>query len=182
MLAGLESCQERRQQQRVGEARGCGRRRAPTAAATGRASRSSRRPRRSPRRARRARARPVRLGKRAGDEVGGGDGVLVDERLLLRGERCRRLGVAAAVDDDRQPALGDPRRDLDVELERRRADLREPEAELLDEIEREPVAAGRLRRAQDVSTSTSSPGATGRSNATRGPSQTIALPRSSSQW
>ena len=32
------------------------------------------------------------------------------------------------------------------------------------------------------STSTSSPGATGRSKSTRGPSQTIALPRSSSQW
>ena len=72
-------------------------------------------------------------------------GVLRDERLLLRGERGGRLLVGAAVDDDREPPLVDPRPHVDRQLERRRADLGEPEAVLLDEVEGEPVGAGRLR-------------------------------------
>ena len=43
-------------------------------------------------------------------------------------------------------ADGDPRRHLDIELERSGADLGEPEAVLLDEVEGEPVAARRPRR------------------------------------
>ena len=89
--------------------------------------------------------RPVGSGKRAGDEVGRGDGVLRDKRLLLRGERGGRLLVGAAVDDDREPARVDPRPHVDRQLEWRRADLGEPEAVLLDEVEGEPVGAGRLR-------------------------------------
>ena len=81
--------------------------------------------------------------------MGGRDRVGLDERLLLRRERGGGLCVVAAVDDDGQAPFGDPRGDDDVELERRRADLREPEAELLDEVEREPVAARRLRRPQE---------------------------------
>ena len=90
-------------------------------------------------------ARPVGRGKRAGDEVGGRDGILLDQRLLLSGERGGRLLVGAAVDDDREPPLVDPRPHVDGQLERRRADLGEPEAVLLDEVEGEPVGAGRLR-------------------------------------
>ena len=95
-------------------------------------------------------ARPVGRGNRAGDEVRGRDRV----RPSTSGSSCAASAATvsasvAAVDDDRQAPLGDPRRDVDVELERRRADLREPEAELLDEVEREPVAARRLRRPQE---------------------------------
>ena len=89
--------------------------------------------------------RPVGRGHRAGDEVGRRDRALLDERLLLRGERERRLLALAPVDDHGQPPLVDPRPHLDRQLERRRADLGEPEAVLLDEVEGEPVGAGRLR-------------------------------------
>ena len=73
--------------------------------------------------------------------------------------------------------------DVDVALERRVAELGEPEAVLLDEVDREPVAPGRDRgRARPSPVSACSPGSTARSSAVRSPSHTIALPRSSSQW
>src|SRR5215831_5830482 len=50
-------------------------------------------------------------------------------------------------EDDGQPPL-DPRRDVDVDLEPRVADLREPVAPLVDEVERELVCAGAQGRAQ----------------------------------
>ena len=53
---------------------------------------------------------------------------------------------------------------------------------LLDEVDGEPVAAGRDRAAQRELCRSVSPGATARSSGVRGLSQTIALPRSSSQW
>ena len=89
---------------------------------------------------------PVGRRNRAGDEVGDGDRVLGDERLLLRGECELELGVARAVHADREPPLVDPRPYVDGNIERRRAELGEPEAELLDEVECEPVAAGRTGR------------------------------------
>ena len=46
---------------------------------------------------------------------------------------------------DLERANGDARGDVDVDLERARADLREPEAVLLDEVEGEPVGARRPR-------------------------------------
>ena len=47
---------------------------------------------------------------------------------------------------DGEATLVDPRPHVDGEIERRRAQLLEPEAELLDEVERQAVAAGRPRR------------------------------------
>ena len=88
--------------------------------------------------------RPVALRKGACDEVRDRHGALLDQRLLLPAEGKCGLLVGAAVDDDGQSALVDSRPHLYVELERRDADVRPPEAELLDEVERQSVAAGRL--------------------------------------
>jgi len=46
----------------------------------------------------------------------------------------------------RDRSLPDPRLDFDGEIERRGADLLEPEAELLDEVEGEAIASGRAGR------------------------------------
>ena len=91
-------------------------------------------------------ARPVRRGGGSRHEMSDGCRVRGDERLLLL--RQRRIGywVASTVDDDAQPPLLDPRSHLDRQVERRRPDLLEPEAVLLDEIEREPVPAWRTGR------------------------------------
>ena len=62
------------------------------------------------------------------------------ERLLLGGERRRRLRVRGAVKDDLEAAFRDPRLHVDGDVQRRRADLLEPEAMLLDEVEGEAVA------------------------------------------
>ena len=72
--------------------------------------------------------------------------LVLDERLLLGGERGRRPLVEPAVDDDAEPALVDERQDVDLDLVGRHTDLGEPEAVLLDEIEREDVAARRTHR------------------------------------
>ena len=61
---------------------------------------------------------------------------------------CRLL-VGTTADDDGEPPLVDQRQDLRIQLERVRADLGEPEAKLLDEVEGEPVPARRLRRADE---------------------------------
>ena len=74
-----------------------------------------------------------------------GLGLDVDERLLLRGERGPCLLVLAAVQDDAEPPLREPRRHVDRALEHERPGLCEPEAVLLDQVEREPVRAGRPR-------------------------------------
>ena len=86
------------------------------------------------------------------------------------------------MDAHRQPALGDPRPDVDRHLEDVRADLREPEAVLLDQVDARagmrPGGRGPLSRS---STSTSSPGRTVAAKAVRSPSQTIGFPSASSQ-
>ena len=74
------------------------------------------------------------------------ESVLGDERLLLRGQSRIRLGIGSAMQHDLESPLGDPRLHLDREVERHRSDLLEPEAVLLHEIEREPVAPLRTRR------------------------------------
>ena len=70
-----------------------------------------------------------------------------------------------------------------VDLEPRVADLGEPVAAFVDEVEREPVrrrcGAARARRA---AAATFSPGSTVRASGAQISPQTIALPRSSSQW
>jgi lipopolysaccharide transport system ATP-binding protein len=91
-------------------------------------------------------ARPVGRGQRSGHEMGDGDGVFLDERLLLRRECCLDVGVRRATQLHPQAALIDARLHLDRELERRRPELLEPEAILLDEVEREAVAARRAWR------------------------------------
>ena len=73
-------------------------------------------------------------------------GFLLDDGLFLHGERSGRRGVGGAVDPDGERPLGDPRSDVDGDLERGGPDLREPEPVLLDEIESEPVRTGRARR------------------------------------
>ena len=84
-------------------------------------------------------ARPVGRWECFRHDVRDRDGIVRDERLLLSRERGHELVVRRPVDHDRQPPLGDPRMDLDRELERHRANLLEPEPELLDEVEREAV-------------------------------------------
>ena len=91
-------------------------------------------------------AGPFRRRDGPGDEVGDGNGVALDGRLLLRCERSRRRGIGAAVDADGERARRDPWRHLELDLERRGADLLEPEPVLLDEVEREPVRARRPGR------------------------------------
>ena len=91
--------------------------------------------------------RPVRRRGRARDEVGRHRRLALDERLLLGGERGRGPLVGAAVDDHAEAPLVDERQDVDLDLVRGHADLGEPEAVLLDEVEREHVTAG---RADDV--------------------------------
>ena len=74
-----------------------------------------------------------------------GSRFVLDERLVLRRERRLELRVRRAVDLDRKRPLVDARANGERDVERRRAELLEPEAELLDEIEREPVRAWRPR-------------------------------------
>ncbi len=106
-------------------------------------------------------ARPVGRGDRAGNEVRDGDRIVGDERLLLRRERGIQLGIGRAVHADREPPLVDPRPHVDGEVERRRSELLEPEAELLDEVEREAVAArAAAARAASTRARPSRPGAT----------------------
>ncbi len=83
---------------------------------------------------------PLWRGDCSGDEVGDGLGVCHgDERLLLRSQGSVGRSVQVAMEMDGQRAAGDPRRDLDLQFERCRTDLREPEAMLLDEVEGEQV-------------------------------------------
>jgi len=85
------------------------------------------------------------IGSREGTrhDVGDGGGALLDEGILLRGECRQGVRVRISVDDHTKPALGDARQHDDGDVERRAANLREPEAALLDEVEGEPVAPGR---------------------------------------
>ena len=143
------------------EARDGGRRRARTARARARggarppSARSRRRPRRSPRVVQRAGARSSQ------------------SSLRLRAVRQETRALARVARRDRRRLL-----------ERRVAELREPEAVLLDEVEREPVAAragsarARATRCAQRLARRDRP----LERACASPSQTIALPRSSSQW
>ena len=71
--------------------------------------------------------------------MGNGNGVSLHRPLLLGGEgsHCRWIGTA--VNANGETALGDPRRYLQLDLERSAPDLLEPESMLLDEVERQPV-------------------------------------------
>ena len=70
-------------------------------------------------------------------------------RLLLRRDRSLRRRVLSSVHDDGQPARGDARQDLDVHVERAAAQLREPEAVFLDEVETQRIPAGWTRGTHD---------------------------------
>ena len=72
--------------------------------------------------------------------------IVGDERLLLRRERFIHLGIGRAVQADGEAPLVDQRPHVDDDVERRRPELLEPEAELLDEVERQAVAPGRPGR------------------------------------
>ncbi len=91
-------------------------------------------------------ARPVRRRQRSRDEMGNRDGIVDDQRLLLRGESCLEPRVARAAHLDREAALRDPRSHDDGDVERLRSELGEPEPELLDEVEREAVMTWGPRR------------------------------------
>ena len=93
--------------------------------------------------------------------------------------RCR-LG---AVGKERARGRGVARHHLDHLLERRVPELGEPEAVLLDQVDGEPVAARRDRPAQAHLLPQRLARRDRRARAASvSPSQTIGLPRSSSQW
>ena len=183
MLAGLDAGEQRGQQQRMLEA---GLRPPPGAHGRSDRSRASIDPPTAAKPsacASRTRRDQSGAGSAPANEMRRRDRALRHERLLLRRERGRRLLVVAAMHNDGEPPLVDPRRDVDVELEGRRPDLGEPEAELLDKVERQPVAARRLRRPhRHISFDFLAGRDRALRSGCRGPSQTIALPRSSSQW
>ena len=121
-------------------------------------------------------------GQGAGNEVRERKSVVRDERLLLGGESCspspgprHRAGrPGAAV----PRSAGSPPRGC------RAASIRPPRtrSELLDEVEREPVAPVRARRDDRMSSSTVSPGSITLGSGARTPSHTIGFPSGSSQW
>jgi hypothetical protein len=88
-------------------------------------------------------ARPVWSRERARDQVGDRDRALRHQRLVLRGQRSLGVEIGLAVHHDTETTYGDAWLYHDAKIERRRSDLLEPEAQLLDEVEREPVAPGR---------------------------------------
>ena len=90
--------------------------------------------------------RPIRCGKGSGREVRDRDSLVLDDLLFLRGQSRRSLRVGATDDNNPETPLCDSRPDLHGNIERRRANLGEPEAVLLDQIEGEDVAARRARR------------------------------------
>ena len=126
-------------------------------------------------------ARPIRCGHDAGDEVRHRDRILGDQGLLLCGERSFELGIDGAVDVDREPPFLDERPHLDRKVERGRPELGEPEAELLDEVERQAIAPGGRGAITGETSSTVSPGCTTAGKLARSPSQTMAFPSGSSQ-
>ncbi len=93
--------------------------------------------------------RPVSRRYRARNEVGHRERVLLDQRLLLRGERREGALVGASADRYTEAALVDASANVDFELERDDTGLGPPEAELLEKVEGEAVAARWLRYADD---------------------------------
>ena len=89
---------------------------------------------------------PSGLGCCARDEVRDDDGVRLHDRLVERRQSCSRDRVRTSTNPDAEPTLGDPRSDVDIDRERTAADLLEPETVLFDEIESDPIGAGRSRR------------------------------------
>ena len=156
MLVGLEPRDERREQERRVEA-GVSAAGSPEAQGTRGAPPVQRAAQRHEGRADRRPALGVGVehqagpgggGLRAGDEVCRRRRLVVDDGLLLCGEGCLRARVRPAVDDDREPAGADERRDLDLDVVRLDPHLREPEPMLLHEVEAEDVPAGRTRRVE----------------------------------
>jgi lipopolysaccharide transport system permease protein len=92
-------------------------------------------------------ARPVGRRHGPGHEMRDRLGVGGHERLVLGGECGVGPGVGASVDGDTQTPRRDPGEHVDRDVERRAAELLQPEAVLLDEVEAEDVAAGRARNA-----------------------------------
>ncbi len=73
-------------------------------------------------------------------------GSLVDQRLLLSSEGGLRLRVGPPVHHDGEASLANQRLDVELDVERRDADLGEPEPVLLDEVEAEDIATRGARR------------------------------------
>ena len=121
-------------------------------------------------------------GSTPGDEMGDRRGVVGDDRLLLRGERS--VGAASGRRArPREPRCAIRGATSTSSSSVRAAELGEPEAVLLDEVEREagsgPAGAARRRAPRARPSRPARPAA---ASAVRRPSQTIALPRVSSQW
>ena len=91
-------------------------------------------------------ARPVRCGNSSGTEVRDRDGLVRDDGLLLGRQSRRGLGIVPADDNRSETPIRDPRPDLDRNIERGSTNFGEPEAVLLDQVEREDIATGRSRR------------------------------------
>jgi hypothetical protein len=89
---------------------------------------------------------PVRRGSSTCHEVGNRLAVAGDDGFLLPRESRLGLGMLAPMDDHLEPPLVDPGAHLDGDVERGRAELLEPKAVLLDEVERDSIRARRARR------------------------------------
>jgi len=88
-------------------------------------------------------AGPIPSGHGPRDEVCNRRRGFRDDRLVLPFERGCGLRILASGHDHAESALLDPRQHLDRKLERRRAELLEPEAVLLHEVECEAIATRR---------------------------------------
>ena len=88
---------------------------------------------------------PAGRGHCSGNQMSNRSLVLGDDRFVLSRQRGRRQRIVTSVDENRESPGGDARRDVDVDRKRRAPDLLEPEAVLLDEVERQSIRAGRPR-------------------------------------
>ena len=150
MLRRLDAVEQRGQEQRAVEARIAAAAAAPGAELAVAARGDDRRP---------DRAQPSACASsRRRDHPGGGIApatrcatATASASVATTGSSC--AASAAAVAGSAPPwtrtasvRVGDPRRHLELDVERGAADLLEPEPVLLDEVEREPVGARRARR------------------------------------
>ena len=91
-------------------------------------------------------ARPVRRGNSSGTEVRDRNSLVCDDGLLLGRQSRRGLVIVPADDNRSETPRRNSRPDLHLQVQRRSANFGEPEAVLLDQVEREDVAARRARR------------------------------------